>query len=54
MGANSSNNSATGHFGRQMRKERLARGWTLREFADKTGIDFTTLSRIENGREAAE
>ena len=50
MGANSGNNSATGHFGRQMRKERLAHGWTLREFADKTGIDFTTLSRIENGR----
>ena len=29
---------AAGHFGRQMRKERLAHGWTLREFADKTGI----------------
>jgi transcriptional regulator with XRE-family HTH domain len=50
MGANSSNNTATGHFGRQMRKERLAHGWTLRDFADKTGIDFTTLSRIENGK----
>ena len=33
-----------------MKKERLAHGWSLREFAARTGIDFTTVSRIENGR----
>jgi transcriptional regulator with XRE-family HTH domain len=41
--------SAATHFGRQMQKERLARGWSLRQMAARTGIDFTTLSRIENG-----
>jgi transcriptional regulator with XRE-family HTH domain len=49
MTANSSRTAAT-YFGRQMRKERLAHGWTLRELSDRTGIDFTTLSRIENGK----
>lgn len=43
-------NSAATHFGRQMKKERLAHGWTLREFSARTGIDFTTASRIENGK----
>jgi transcriptional regulator with XRE-family HTH domain len=33
-----------------MKKERTAHGWTLKEFADQTGVDFTTLSRIENGK----
>jgi hypothetical protein len=32
-----------------MKKERLARGWTLREFAARTGINFSHLGRIENG-----
>lgn len=50
MAVNGSSNSATGHFGRQMRKEREAHHWTLRQFAARTGIDFTTLSRVENGR----
>jgi transcriptional regulator with XRE-family HTH domain len=49
MSANNGSNPAT-HFGRQMKKERLARGWSLREFAARTGIDFTTASRIENGK----
>ena len=49
MTANGSSSAAT-HFGRQMKKERLARGWSLREFSARTGIDFTTASRIENGR----
>jgi transcriptional regulator with XRE-family HTH domain len=49
MTAKSMNLAAT-HFGRQMRKERLARGWTLRELSARTDIDFTTLSRIENGK----
>jgi transcriptional regulator with XRE-family HTH domain len=33
-----------------MRKERLARGWSLRELSARTGIDFATLSRVENGK----
>jgi transcriptional regulator with XRE-family HTH domain len=48
MAANNSGNPAT-HFGRQMKKERIAHGWTLREFAERTGISFTHVSRIENG-----
>jgi transcriptional regulator with XRE-family HTH domain len=43
-------NSAATHFGRQMRKEREAHGWTLRDLAARTRTDFTTLSRVENGR----
>lgn len=42
--------SAAGHFGRQMRKERLAHGWSLGEFAQRTGYDAGHLSRIENGK----
>ena len=42
--------SAAAHFGKQMRKERLARGWTLREFAARSGIDIGTASLLENGR----
>jgi transcriptional regulator with XRE-family HTH domain len=38
------------HFGRQMQKERLARGWSLREFAAQTGINYSTASLIENGK----
>jgi transcriptional regulator with XRE-family HTH domain len=49
MTVNRDTNPAT-HFGRQMRKERMARGWSLREFAARTGVDFSHLSRIENGR----
>jgi transcriptional regulator with XRE-family HTH domain len=48
MDGNRSGNPAT-HFGRQMKKERLARGWTLRELSARTGIAFGHLSRIENG-----
>jgi transcriptional regulator with XRE-family HTH domain len=38
------------HFGRQMKKERTAQGWTLRDFAARTGIDIGQASGIENGR----
>ena len=38
------------HFGRQMKKERLARGWTLRDFAARTGISIGYLSDVENGK----
>jgi transcriptional regulator with XRE-family HTH domain len=43
--------SPSTHFGRQLKKERLAHGWTLREFSARTGIDFSQVSRIENGRQ---
>jgi hypothetical protein len=49
MAENSFNNPAT-HFGKQMRKERLARGLGLREFAALTKINAGHLSRIENGK----
>lgn len=38
-----------GHFGRQMRRDRLVHGWTLDELARRTGINAGHLSRIENG-----
>ncbi len=38
------------HFGRQLKKERLARGWSLPELSRRTGIDAGHLSRIETGR----
>lgn len=43
-------NSAATHFGRQMRKERIAHGWSIREFSERAGMDAGHLSRIENGR----
>ncbi len=43
-------NSASTHFGRQMRKERLAHGWSLREFHTRTGVDIGHASRIETGK----
>jgi transcriptional regulator with XRE-family HTH domain len=49
MVGNNSGNPVT-HFGRQVRKERLARGWTLQELSQRTGIAAPHLSRIENGR----
>jgi hypothetical protein len=45
-----SENPALSHFGRQMKKERLARGWGLDELSRRTGINPGHLSRIENGR----
>ncbi len=33
-----------------MKKERLARGWSLREFSAHTGINIGHASRIENGK----
>ena len=49
MAVNGGNNPAT-HFGKQLKKERLARGWGLREFAELTGLNAGHLSRIENGK----
>jgi transcriptional regulator with XRE-family HTH domain len=45
-----SGNPAFSHFGRQMKKERLARGWGLDELSRRTEINAGHLSRIENGR----
>jgi transcriptional regulator with XRE-family HTH domain len=49
MSVNSGGNPAT-HFGRQMRKERQARGWSIHEFARRTDLNAGHLSRIENGK----
>ncbi|MGH3247975.1 MAG: helix-turn-helix domain-containing protein [Trebonia sp.] len=38
------------HFGRQVKKERMARGWSLPELANVTDIDGGHWSRIENGK----
>jgi transcriptional regulator with XRE-family HTH domain len=37
------------HFGKQVKKERLARGWSLPELERQTGIDAGHWSRIERG-----
>jgi hypothetical protein len=49
MTGNGGSNPAM-HFGKQMRKDRLARGWSLAEFTQRTGINAGHLSRIENGK----
>lgn len=41
--------SAATHFGRQMKKDRLAHGWSLQELSIRTAYDGAHLSRIENG-----
>ncbi|HEY1622966.1 MAG TPA: helix-turn-helix transcriptional regulator [Streptosporangiaceae bacterium] len=38
-----------GHFGRQMRRDRLAHGWSMTELAKQTGINGAHLGRIESG-----
>jgi DNA-binding XRE family transcriptional regulator len=42
--------TAASHFGKQMRKEREALGWTTRHFAAESGIDISTISLLENGK----
>jgi Domain of unknown function (DUF5753)/Helix-turn-helix domain len=44
-----SGNPAT-YFGRQLKKERLARGWSLPELSRRTKIDAGHLSKIENAK----
>jgi transcriptional regulator with XRE-family HTH domain len=39
-----------GHFGRQVRRDRLAHGWSISELARRAKIDAAHLSRVENGR----
>jgi transcriptional regulator with XRE-family HTH domain len=48
--AGSQVNGAAGHFGRQMKKERLARGWSLLELAQRMGVDPAHLGRVESGK----
>lgn len=48
MTVNIPNGMAT-HFGRQLKKERTARGWSVHELSRRTGIDAGHLSRIERG-----
>jgi transcriptional regulator with XRE-family HTH domain len=43
-------NGAAGHFGRQMKKERLTRGWSLLELARRMGVDAAHLGRVESGK----
>jgi hypothetical protein len=38
------------YFGKQLRKERMARGWSLDELSRRVGIAAGHLSRIENGK----
>jgi DNA-binding XRE family transcriptional regulator len=38
------------YFGRQVRKTRLAKGWTLEEFGQRIGYSRGAISRIENGK----
>jgi Domain of unknown function (DUF5753)/Helix-turn-helix len=49
MAGNGNGNPAT-HFGRQMRKERTARGWSIHELSRRMDIAAGHLSRIENGK----
>ena len=48
--AGSQANSAAGYFGRQMKKERLARGWSVLELARRMGVDAAHLGRVESGK----
>jgi plasmid maintenance system antidote protein VapI len=43
------NDNPASHFGRQLRKERLAHGWSLDDLAEQTGVNAAHWSRIENG-----
>lgn len=38
------------HFGQRIREIRKQKGLTLREVAERAGIDYTYLSKIENDR----
>jgi len=40
----------TAHFGRQLHKDRLSRGWSLDDLSREMGIAAAHLSRIENGK----
>lgn len=46
----SSTGGVAGHFGRQVRRDRLAHGWPIAELARRAKLDAAHLSRVENGR----
>jgi DNA-binding Xre family transcriptional regulator len=37
-------------LGAQVKRARYARGWTQRRLEEVSGVDQTTISRLENGR----
>jgi transcriptional regulator with XRE-family HTH domain len=41
---------AVERFGANVRKARLARGWTQEDLAEKTGLASVQVSRIERGK----
>ena len=51
MVGNSGSNGkgVAGHFGRQMRRDRLAHGWSIAELGKRSGITAAHLGRIESG-----
>jgi transcriptional regulator with XRE-family HTH domain len=40
-------------FGRRLRSERESRGLTLRQLAARSGVNATTVMRVEHGRDVA-
>lgn len=50
MGSMSDDSSGAGDPGRVLRSIRAARGWTLAEVRDLTGLSISTLSKLENGK----
>jgi transcriptional regulator with XRE-family HTH domain len=44
------NGNPAQHFGKQMKKERVTHGWTLREFSARSGLNVGYVSLIENGK----
>jgi transcriptional regulator with XRE-family HTH domain len=49
MSGNTGNGAATA-FGQQLRKMRQSHHWTLRELAARAGVNYSVLSRVENGQ----
>lgn len=41
--------TATAAWGRRYREARLARGWTQKEVAARSGLDQALISRVERG-----
>ena len=50
MAGTNGTNGVAGHFGRELRRTRISRGWSIAEVARCTGINAAHLSRIELGR----
>lgn len=42
-------NDGQADLGRQIRKQRDARGWSRRELAERAGVSADTIKQIENG-----